>query len=132
MIDRELAYARAHPGRDPLDIQVDVNGRQWLARALDKAGIGYVRFDNSLLAIDDLEAAAELCERFALGSWAASCIRSLQVVVLAALRALHLDRRRQPSEEPIGKQCQAARSHRQSDLLSAADLGEAGTTSEAS
>jgi hypothetical protein len=67
LIDRELALHVRIQGGIPIDIQVYVNAREWLARALDKAGIGYVRFDNSLQAIDDLEAAAELCERFALG-----------------------------------------------------------------
>jgi hypothetical protein len=49
----------------PYECQIYINGREWLARALDRAGIGYVRYDNSLLAIDDLHAAAELCDRFA-------------------------------------------------------------------
>jgi hypothetical protein len=53
----------------PFTIQVYVNGREWLARQLDARGIGYVRADNALLAIDDLEAAGELCERFAHRAW---------------------------------------------------------------
>jgi hypothetical protein len=36
---------------------------------LDEHGVGYVRYDNSLLAVDDLDAAAELCERFAHKAW---------------------------------------------------------------
>src|SRR5947209_13855332 len=42
---------------------------EWLARQLDKAGIGYVRYENSLLAIDDLQAASELCDHFAHRAW---------------------------------------------------------------
>ena len=42
---------------------------EWLARQLDKHGIGYVRYDNSLLAIDDLDTAAELCDHFAHRAW---------------------------------------------------------------
>ncbi len=53
----------------PYEIQVYVNGREWLARQLDKAGIGYRRHDNALLAIDDLEAASKLCDRFAHRAW---------------------------------------------------------------
>ena len=53
----------------PYEIQVYVNGREWLARQLDKAGIGYRRHDNALLAIDDLEAAGRLCDRFAHRAW---------------------------------------------------------------
>ncbi|MFN2579459.1 MAG: hypothetical protein ABR607_17460, partial [Pyrinomonadaceae bacterium] len=39
------------------------------AVAVDKAGIGYVRYENSLLAIDDLEAASKLCDHFAHRAW---------------------------------------------------------------
>jgi len=53
----------------PFGIQVYVNGREWLARQLDAHGIGYVRADNALLSIDDLETASELCERFAHRAW---------------------------------------------------------------
>jgi hypothetical protein len=70
LIDPEFGFMHVRiQGWIPYDIQVYVNGREWLARQLDKAGIGYVRHDNSLLAIDDLEAAAELCERFAHRAW---------------------------------------------------------------
>jgi hypothetical protein len=40
-----------------------------LARRLDEAGIGSARHDNALVRVDDLEAAAELCERFAHKAW---------------------------------------------------------------
>ncbi|MFN2506704.1 MAG: hypothetical protein ABR540_21240 [Acidimicrobiales bacterium] len=53
----------------PFGIQVYVNGREWLARQLDARGIGYLRADNALLRIEDLEAAGELCERFAHRAW---------------------------------------------------------------
>jgi len=53
----------------PYEIQIYVNGREWLARQLDKAGIGYRRYDNALLWIDDLERASELCDRFAHRAW---------------------------------------------------------------
>ena len=53
----------------PYECQIYINGREWLSRQLDRAGVGYVRWDNSLLAVDDLEKAAELCERFAHKSW---------------------------------------------------------------
>ena len=39
----------------PYECQIYINGREWLARQLDQRGIGYVRWDNSLLAIDDLD-----------------------------------------------------------------------------
>ncbi len=53
----------------PYECQIYINGREWLARQLDRAGIGYVRYENSLLAVDDLEAASQLCERFAHRAW---------------------------------------------------------------
>jgi hypothetical protein len=53
----------------PFGIQVYVNGREWLARQLDARSIGYVRADNALLAIEDLETASELCEHFAHRAW---------------------------------------------------------------
>jgi hypothetical protein len=53
----------------PLMIQVYINGREWLARQLDKRGIGYERYENTLLRIDDLKMAARLCERFGHRRW---------------------------------------------------------------
>ena len=66
-----------------------LNGREWLARQLDKAGIGYVRDDNSLLAVDDLEAAAELCDRFAHKAWprVLNAFARLLNPILPAIRA---------------------------------------------
>ena len=53
----------------PFQIQVYINGREWLARQLDAAGIGYLRDHNALLRVDDLEAASDLCEHFAHRAW---------------------------------------------------------------
>jgi hypothetical protein len=53
----------------PWPVQVYVNGREWLARQLDAAGVGYLRYTNTLLRIEDLQAAADLCERFAHRAW---------------------------------------------------------------
>ncbi len=52
-----------------LSAQVYVNGREWLCRRLDEKGIRYRRYDNALVEIDDVEAAQELCERFAHRNW---------------------------------------------------------------
>lgn len=54
----------------PFQIQLYINGREWLARQLDEQGIGYERYDNCFLRIDDLEAAEKLCDRFAHRQWA--------------------------------------------------------------
>ena len=66
LIDPEFGFMHVRiQGWIPYECQIYINGREWLSRQLDRAGIGYVRWDNSLLAVDDLEKAAELCERFA-------------------------------------------------------------------
>ena len=58
LIDPEFGFMHIRiQGWIPYDVQVYINGREWLARQLDKAGIGYLRHENSLLRVDDLEAA---------------------------------------------------------------------------
>jgi hypothetical protein len=53
----------------PFEIQIWINGREWLARQLDREGIGYVRYTNTFLRVDDLTRAQELCDRFARRRW---------------------------------------------------------------
>jgi hypothetical protein len=53
----------------PFQIQIWVNGREWLARQLDREGIGYQRYANTFLRIDDLPRARKLCERLARRRW---------------------------------------------------------------
>jgi hypothetical protein len=53
----------------PYEVQIYVNGREWLARQLDAAGVDYLRADNALLRVGDLEKASALCERFAHRAW---------------------------------------------------------------
>lgn len=48
----------------PFEIQVYINGREWLSRQLDKAGIHYVRYENCFLQIADVERAQRMCDRF--------------------------------------------------------------------
>ena len=55
----------------PYQVQIYINGREWLSRQLDAAGVGYRRYDNALLHVDDLEIAARLCDKFAHRSWPA-------------------------------------------------------------
>jgi hypothetical protein len=47
----------------PLNIHVAINGREWLARQLDDADIGYRQRDNCFLDVDDLRRAQELCDQ---------------------------------------------------------------------
>lgn len=53
----------------PYPIQVWVNGREWLARQLDQAGIGYVRADNCFPWIEDVEAAQRLMNEQLKTAW---------------------------------------------------------------
>ena len=53
----------------PFEIQVWINGREWLARQLDARGVGYRRHENALLSVDDLELAATLGDRLAHRAW---------------------------------------------------------------
>jgi hypothetical protein len=49
----------------PFQIQVYVNGREWLSRLLDRHHIGYVRYENCFQSIDDLAAAQRFAEALA-------------------------------------------------------------------
>lgn len=44
----------------PFQVKVVLNGRDWLARQLDAAGIGYLKKDNTFVAVEDFEAAQAL------------------------------------------------------------------------
>jgi hypothetical protein len=48
----------------PFQIQIWINGREWLARQLDRRKIGYQRYENTFIRIDDLKAAERLCAHF--------------------------------------------------------------------
>lgn len=53
----------------PFDIQVYINGREYLSRQLDAAGIAYERYENSFLSISDLKKAQELADRLVTKKW---------------------------------------------------------------
>ena len=54
----------------PFDMQVYINGREWLARRLDEQGLAYERHDNAFLHLSDPQAAQALCDEFAHREWA--------------------------------------------------------------
>lgn len=54
----------------PLSIQVCVNGREYLARRLDRAGIGYEKRDNCFAQIDDLPRAQRMMDDLDKRHWA--------------------------------------------------------------
>lgn len=53
----------------PFTVQVCLNGREYLARQLDKLGIGYQKRDNCLLTIDDVPRAQALLDRLHTKHW---------------------------------------------------------------
>ena len=54
----------------PFTTHVCLNGREWLARELDAAGIGYRRRENCFVWLEDLAAAQRLCDRQLDTAWA--------------------------------------------------------------
>jgi hypothetical protein len=56
----------------PLNLHVCINGREWLAREMDAAGVGYARQGNCFTRIDDVPAAQALLDRQTRHDWAAS------------------------------------------------------------
>ena len=69
-MDREfgLIYVRLQTWL-PMDIQIGVNGREYLARRLDKAGIGYEKRDNCFTRIDDLPRAQKMLDSLLTRKW---------------------------------------------------------------
>lgn len=55
----------------PMPMQVCLNGREYLARRMDRAGIGYEQRDNCFTRIDDLPRAQEMLSDLEQRDWAA-------------------------------------------------------------
>lgn len=47
----------------PFDVRIYLNGREWLARQMDAARIGYLRCDNCFTGVDDFVKAQKLADR---------------------------------------------------------------------
>lgn len=54
----------------PFMIQVYVNGREWLAQQMERAGIGYQQRDNCFTWIEDLPRAQRMLDRWGERKWA--------------------------------------------------------------
>jgi hypothetical protein len=71
LIDSEMGFMHVRlQSWFPFQIQIYLNGHEWLARQLDKRGIGYRRYQNAFLQIDDLKTARKLCQGFSRRKWA--------------------------------------------------------------
>lgn len=53
----------------PMQIQVYVNGHEWLARKLEAHHVGFNRIDNVFLRIEDLKKAQKFADRFTRVKW---------------------------------------------------------------
>jgi hypothetical protein len=65
----------------PFSTNVVLNGREWLARQLDNAGIGYQRRDNCFTWVEDFARAQELADSQLRISWETELDRLLQRVL---------------------------------------------------
>lgn len=53
----------------PFTIKMCINGREWLSRQMDAAGIGYVRRENCFADIEDIAAAQQLMDKQLKTDW---------------------------------------------------------------
>ena len=53
----------------PFWVQVCINGREWLARAMDREGLGYQRADNCFTRLEDPERAQEIMDGLLRTAW---------------------------------------------------------------
>ena len=75
----------------PLQIQVYVNGHEWLARKLKQNGIRYTKRENAFLWIEDLAKAQKFPDRFCSLDWPRKESPSLEVFCrLSLLRSMNL------------------------------------------
>jgi hypothetical protein len=63
-----LMYARVQTWF-PYAVQIGINGREWLARQLDQAGLAYQRRDNKFTAVADFAQAQALLDRQVRTAW---------------------------------------------------------------
>ena len=63
-----FGYARPLQSWFPFDMRC-LNGREWLCRELDRAGIGYVRRENCLIDVADLPRAQRLLDMQSQTNW---------------------------------------------------------------
>lgn len=68
--DRQLGFMHARLQTwFPFNIQFYLNGREYVARQLDKNGIAYQRYDNCFLNIDDIGMAQEIADQLVKMNW---------------------------------------------------------------
>ncbi|MCP5047461.1 MAG: hypothetical protein GY940_09840 [bacterium] len=69
-MDKELGFMNVRLGTwFPFGIQIYINGREYLSRQLDQAGISYERYDNCFLDISDVTKAQEIADQMEKKKW---------------------------------------------------------------
>lgn len=53
----------------PFDVQIWVNGHDWLARQRNRRGIAFTKYDHAITSCPDLDELQKLCDRFAHRRW---------------------------------------------------------------
>jgi hypothetical protein len=53
----------------PFEMQIGINGREWLARQMDREGLAYERSDNKFLAVGDWQRAQQLLDEQLQTDW---------------------------------------------------------------
>jgi hypothetical protein len=64
----------------PFNVQICLNGRAWLARQLDQAGLGYQRHDNKFIWLEDFSRAQQLLDQQLQINWPEQLKRILKDV----------------------------------------------------
>lgn len=70
VMDRELGFIHIRLQTwFPFQIQIYLNGHEWLAHQLERRGIAFERYQNCFLSIEDLPLAQRLCASFTRRRW---------------------------------------------------------------
>ena len=76
----------------PFVVQVYMNGHEWLARQMTKAGLGYEQVDNAFVSIGDFSLAQRLSDRLAQLNWVSQLdrlARRVNPLLKGLLKGLH-------------------------------------------
>lgn len=70
LMDREFGFMHVRlQSWFPFQIQIYLNGREWLGRQMERKGIGYRRYENSFLHLQRPEEVHRMCQSFLRRKW---------------------------------------------------------------
>lgn len=75
----------------PFNVQIGINGREWLSRQMDRAGIAYRREDNCFPWIEDVARAQKLMDEHLRTHWPSALNRLARIVNPAQAEILGVD-----------------------------------------